>query len=91
VSQIVVPYLIFIQQDTLEIGMIRIFMSKSVFALYPINIHREDRDEGAAGQHRRIKQAPCMHNYKIKRQQPDNFRKIIFLYLGEVVFMLIIP
>jgi hypothetical protein len=51
----------FIIQDT---GKIRIFISKGVIALYPINIHRAYRDEGAAGQLRRIKQVPCI-KYKI--------------------------
>ena len=72
-----VPYLIFIQQDTLEIGKIKIFMSKSVIALYPINIHRTVRDEGAAGQHRRIKQAPCII-IRLKGNNQITFGKLFF-------------
>jgi hypothetical protein len=41
-------------------GKIRIFISKGEKVSYPINIHRADRDEGAAVQLRRIKQVPCI-------------------------------
>jgi hypothetical protein len=60
-----------------HIGKIKIFMSKSVIALYPINIHREDRDEGAAGQHRRIKQAPCII-IRLKDNNQITFGKLFF-------------
>lgn len=64
--------------------MIRIFMSKSVIALYPVNIHRADRDEGAAGQHRRIKQAPCI-SIGLKGNNQITFGKL-FLCIWEKWF-----
>ncbi|MGB8777589.1 MAG: hypothetical protein WCC82_05085 [Nitrososphaeraceae archaeon] len=67
-----------------HIGMIRIFMSKSVIELYPINIHRADRDEGAAGQHRRIKQAPCIIR-RLKGNHQITFEKL-FLCIWEEWF-----